>query len=312
MKILMHYRQDWHNEKGVPSYCQSFRNAFIELGHDVFPVGEGHSNQIPGSPYPIQGDQLDPNNYDMLLELDNGRNKQGSLGFGEYKEVKIPKAILFTDSHGQPDLHQKLARNYKHVFFAVWARRDLFTGHPSAHFLPNATDLQYFSTEITNHIPLKYDFGFFGSKTGLYRADKLIEFCIKNQWTYDVRQINSGQKPRFPFTAEAMGACKALFNRGQKHDLNLRVFESLVLGLPFICDYDPLNGMDIVFKDWIDYEEWKNVLCYEAYTFKGLEEAMKYTKENYKRACILAYSAANYIAKNHIITNRTKTILEIV
>jgi hypothetical protein len=299
----MHYRQDWHNEKGVPSYCQSFRNAFIELGHDVFPIGEGHSNQIPGSPYTIQGDQLDPNYFDILLELDNGRNKQDSLGFGEYKEVKIPKAVLFTDSHGQPDLHQKLARGYTHVFFAVWAKRDLFNTHKSAHWCPNATDPIWFPKAVCEPHHL---FGFFGSKGGLDRARPLQDVCSRRGWSCDIRQINGPWKPKFPYTAEEMGKCANLFNHGQKHDdPNLRVLESMAVGRPLITGMDDRSGLSKLFI------EGEHYLGYEAYTYKGLEEKMQYAVAHPGWCIDMANKAYNLVMEKHLVKNRAQQMIEV-
>lgn len=303
MKILLRYRRDIHQDKVVNSYCEVMRIALLEAGHDVFPIGEGHDFQIPGSPHPIVNDQLDPNYFDMLLELDNGRNSRGELGFGEYSEVKIPKAVWFIDSHGQPDLHQKLARSYTHVFFAVWARRDLFTSHLSAHWCPNATDVLAFPKAVCEPAHL---FGFFGSKGGLERAKPLRDIAAKRGWSCDVRQVNGPFKPKWPHTAEAMANCQVLFNHGQKHDgPNLRVMESMAVGRPLITDIDPQSGMAKLFV------EGEHYLGYEAYTHNGLESVMGESLKRTDLAAAMAQRAYELVTSKHLVKHRAAQMIEV-
>lgn len=303
MKILLHYRRDYHNGTLVPSYCESVRKALIDLGQDVYGIGEGQEFQIPGSPHTILNDQLNPDTFDMLLELDNGRNKKDSLGFNEYSTVKIPKAVWFIDSHGQPDLHSKLARGFTHVFYAVWSRRDLFASHPSAHWCPNATDAVWFPRAVGSPVQ---DFGFFGSKGGLSRAQPLLDVCSRRGWTADVRQINGPHKPKFPYTAVEMGKCANLFNHGQKHDgPNLRVMESMAVGRPLITDVDPKSGMDKLFV------EGEHYLGYEAYTYKGLEEKMEYAMAHPGWCLSMADKAYQLVLEKHQVKNRVEQMLEV-
>ena len=304
MKIALNYRRDIHDGKVVPSYSESVRRELVMRGHEVFPVGEGHDNQLPGSPYPIVHDQLSLKYFDFVLELDNGRNKAGSLGFGEYNPVSIPRAIWFIDSHGQPTLHKRLAKDYTHVFFAVWSKRDLFASHGSAHWCPNATDAIHFPRASAN-IPT-YDFGFFGSKGGLDRAKPLQEICERHGWSADVRQINGPFKPKWPFTAEAMWGCTTLFNHGQKHDgPNLRVMESMAVGRPLITDMDPQSGMSKLFV------EGEHYLGYESYTYKGLEEKMLYAKAHPGWCLRVANQAYDLVMAKHQIGNRVDQMLEV-
>ena len=304
MKILLRYRQDYHKDKWVPSYCDYMRRALLNLGHDVYPVGEGHNWQLPGSPHPIIHDQLNPDYFDLLLELDNGRNQKGELGFGEYSEIKIPKAVWFIDSHGQPDLHQTIARKYAHVFFAVYSRRDLFAKHPSAFWCPNATEPVAFPKALCEPA---CDFGFFGSKGGLARADALKAIAERRGWSTDIRQINGPFKPKWPYTAEAMGNCAALFNHGQKHDgPNLRVLESMAVGRPLITDVDDQSGMGQLFTAGEHY------LGYTAYSHDGLEEAMAECIKRPADAATMAQKAYELVMSRHLVKNRAEQIMEVV
>lgn len=303
MNILLHYRRDFHNDRLVPSYCESVLAALWAAGHSVVTCGEGHEYQLPGSPHPVIFDQLNPNYFDMLLELDNGRNKKGELGFEEYKENSLPKAVWFIDSHGQPDLHQSLARKYQHVFFAVWTRRDLFAGHPSAHWCPNATDPIWFPKAICEPSHL---FGFFGSKGGLERARSLQDIAARRGWSCDVRQVNGPHKTKWPFTAEAMGNCRVLFNHGQKHDgPNLRVLESMAVGRPLITDVDSQSGMDRLF------EQGQHYLGYEAYTYAGLESAMSEALMRTDLAEAMAQRAYDLVMSKHLVKHRVEQMLEV-
>lgn len=303
MKILLHYRRDFHNGQLVQTYAECVRCEFLEKGHEVFTIGEGHDYQIPGSPFPANFEILNTKHFDLLLELDNGRSPNGQFIYDRYDKVNVPRAVWFIDSHGQPDLHRRLAKGYDHVFFAVYNRRDLFANHKSAHWLPNATDPVAFA-RATN-IP-EIQFGFFGSKGGLDRAYNLRAIAEKHGFTYDIRQVNGAWKPRWPFTAEAMSNCQILFNHGQKHDgPNLRVMESMAVGRPLITDVDPLSGMDKLFV------EGRHYLGYEAYTFNGLEEKMLFAINNPDVCKQMADEAYNLVMSKHLITHRVDSMLEV-
>jgi hypothetical protein len=177
----------------------------------------------------------------------------------------------------------------------VWDKRDLFAKHPSAHFCPNFTDLRWFDG-------LKYkeeevfDFGFFGSKGGLERADHLVNLANNNGWTHDVRQVCPGHKHRWPFTAQAMAKCKNLFNHGQKHDLNLRIMESMAMLKPLICD----------FKSYTHY------MPYEYFKYEGLEKSMQWCMYNPIKAAQMAKRAYEEVTKKHLVEHRVHQILEII
>lgn len=306
MKIALSYRVDLYPEMEnlskrqmgrvplvpVETYARSVEHYLREAGHEVSNVFEDTSADLRG--------------YDAYIELDNGRDGKGELGFArrDLSRVVCPTAVWFVDSHGQPRLHRELAPRYKHVFFAVYARRDLFAGHRSAHWCPNATDLRFF---YPGSAAPTFDFGFFGSKNGLDRADALVQICQRRGWTADVRQIGgTGNKHRWPRTCEAMLNCATLFNRGQKHDINLRIFESMATGRPLICDVDPLNGMEKLFT------EGEHYLGYEAYTFKGLEERMLYAKENPEKCRAIADKARALVVSKHLVKHRVAQMLEVL
>jgi spore maturation protein CgeB len=245
------------------------------------------------------------------MELDNGRDGQGRLSFGQQFDrsdiqINIPKVVWFVDSHGQPDLHKSLSTHYDHVFFSVWDKRTLFAGHPSAHWCPNATDPEFFYPIVKGEP--EFDFGFFGSKTGLERSNPMIEICKKRGWTYDVRQVGGGiGKHKWPRTGEAMNNCRTLFNHGQKHDgPNLRVVESMAVGRPLITDIDPRSGMDRLF------EPTEHYLGYEAYSYKGLEEKMEFAMAHPGWCISMADNARKLVLAKHLIVHRVEQILEVL
>jgi hypothetical protein len=301
MKIIVNHRLNYHNGKPVETYSRSYIHYLKNIGHDVTEMGEG-----TGLPYLADVRQR---NYDLFLDIDSGRNSKGELCFIGDQINKIKKAVIFTDSHGHPSMHKRLASSYEHVFYAVWACRDLFVNHKSAHFLPNATDLRWFPRwDIDGDInwnPIT-DFGFFGSKGGLDRADRLKEICDKMRWSYDVRQLNNAFKQKWPYTALAMSNCKFLFNHGQKHDINLRIFESMAVGRPFICDYDKTSGIDKLFNPNVHF------VPYDSYTYNGLEDAMMWVTENRNDAVEMAKSAYNLIATKHTVEHRVQSMMEII
>lgn len=279
----------------VESYARSVDRALVSLGHETTNVYEREV-------------QWNPKDFDLYMELDNGRDNKGNLGFGrqvERTDMNILKAVWFVDSHGQPDLHKNIAGYYDHVFFAVWDKRELFAGHSSAHWCPNATDTSFFYPTVIGEP--EFDFGFFGSKTGLERSDPMIEICKKRGWTYDVRQVGGGPgKHKWPKTCEAMNNCRTLFNHGQKHDApNLRVLESMAVGRPLITDVDPRSGMERLFK------RSEHFLAYEAYTYGGLERSMEFAKTHPGWCIAMANCARELVLEKHLIKHRVEQMLEV-
>jgi len=302
LKIIVAYRRDIHKGIEVPCYANSYVREFKALGHEVLTLGENQD-------VPLDKLQtVDLGRWDLVLDIDNGRNPDGNLPFIGHCFVEkgpkwaIPTAVVFTDSHGQSTLHHRLSPYYTHVFYAVWSRRDLFAKHKSAHWLPNATDLSWFSPGME---PVNYQFGFFGSKYGLDRADPMVEICKRRGWSYDVRQVAKTYRSKWPETANAMGRCQNLFNRGQKHDINLRVFESMAVGRPLICDLDPSSGLDKLFtagKHYISYNT----------DYTELEGAMEWVIDNPKDVILMAKAAYKEVSEKHLIRNRVQQILEVV
>ena len=286
-----------YKDQLVQSYAQSVVREIKALGHEVTEIGPGTEWQH----------DFDFTSFDLVVDLDCGRNPHtGELNFRFHNTPSpIPSVVWFIDSHGNPTLHHRLARQYDHVFFAVWDKRDLFASHKSAHWCPNATDATWFNSSFQSTHP-SYDFGFFGSKMGLIRADPMKDICARHEWPCDVRQISTVNKHRWPYTAQAMGNCKALFNRGQKHDgPNLRVVESMAMGLPLISDQDPRSGMDKLFTPWEHYYP------YDFSNYEGLEHLMKLVKTDYKKALNIGEAAMQEVHAKHLIKNRVQQMLEV-
>jgi len=294
MKIMVTRRWIYYKNKPVETYSSSMIRVLREMGHKVV--------DLPKNPY------CEYNDIDLLIDIDCGRDENGKLVWqGELGKIPIPSAVMFIDSHGYPDIHRRMAKNYDHIFFAVWDKRDLFTDHTSAHWCPNFTDDKWFdATKYTPVVPI-YDFGFFGSKGGLSRAEPMIKIASKMGYTATARQIAIGSKHRWPATAEAMNECEHLFNHGQKHDgPNLRVMESMLMHRPLITDSDPRSGMDKLFEAYTHY------IPYEAYSYRGLEEAMKWVFDHPDEAANIADNAYRLVKEKHLVKNRLEQILEVV
>ncbi len=301
MNVLLGYRKDVRGGRPIETYARTFHRELLKRGHSVIPFGRGHKYEsLEKIRNTIVG-------YDYLIELDCGRDQEGRLGFQKPEvKIKVPSAVLLIDSHGYPKLHRRISRHYKHVFFAVWSQRDLFTNHPSAHWCPNATDLSWFGWPNFEGVEIKHDFGFFGSKGGLHRADPLVAACNKNGWTYDVRQIGKAFRHKWPQTGEAMAACRFLFNHGQKHDgPNLRVMESMAMKRPLLTDIDPRDGMSKLFTEGLHY------IGYESYTYRDLEEKMKWCVDNPDKAFEIANNAYEVVRDNHTVGHRVEQVLEV-
>lgn len=299
MRIAVVFRQDVRNELPVACYARTYAQAFHTMGHDVNCVGEGHRiatlNDLEEKP-------------DLIVEIENGRNAEGQLVF-QVPQLDWPAipttAVVLIDSHGHADLHQALARSYEHVFFAVYARRDLFAKHPSAHWCPNATDLAFFNPWTEPSGP-EVDYGFFGSKMGLERANDMIHICQQKGWSYDVREVVKARRHRWPATAQAMASCNHLFNMGQKHDgPNQRVMESMAMCRPLITDLDETDGMSKLFKDGEHFVGFHKGIP------GSLEEAMEYVRDPLF-SLPMARTAFKEVHDKHLVGNRAQQILEVV
>lgn len=297
MRIMVAHRAEHYQGDKVQTYSHSMVRALRDLGHDVMEVPKGRLKNEDAY-----------NRVDLLLDIECGRDSEGSLGWHcEAKKVPCKSVVYFIDSHGHPTNHKRASVNYDHVFFAVWAKRDLFAKHPSAHWCPNFTDIRWFDGEKYEDIKPKYDFGFFGSKGGLERARPLKDLCKLHGWERHVGQICPGGKHQWPATPVAMAGCRFLFNHQQKHDgPNLRVMESMAMKRPLICDRDPISGLDKLFQANVHY------IPYESYTYLGLEDAMKWCMENPKKAQTIAEVAYQRVKKSHLVEHRIQQIMEVV
>ena len=297
MNICLAYRTDVSSGRLVDCYASSVARELRALGHNLLEVGEGH---------PISSlEDLDPYSFDFLLEIENGRNDKGDLFFQQGKYMwRIPSAVWLIDSHGQPDLHKAVSKRYSHVFFAVWNRRDLYAEHKSAHWCPNSTDLKWFGYENFKDVSVIHDFGFFGSKTGIDRADGLRDACVKNNWSFDIRQVTKPRRHKWPSCGRAMSGCKILFNKGQKHDgPNQRVLESMAVFRPLLCDRDPKSGLEKLFV------EGRHFIGYN-HDESDLEEKCKWIVDNYDKSLAIADEAYFEASTKHTIANRVNQILE--
>lgn len=297
MRILFAHRTSVVNDRPVETYSRSMVRELRSLGHEVIECGKNPLNKIGCY-----------KRYDLLIDVDCGRDSKGELHWhGEKNKPPVTSVVWLIDSHGWPDMHRRLSKNYDHVFFAVWDKRDLFSTHSSAHWCPNATDLRWFGRDHFTSIKPVHDFGFFGSKGGLDRAIPLTEESKKRDYSVTVRQVAAGGKHRWPFTGQVMSACRNLFNHGQKHDgPNLRVMESMAIGRPLISDQDPRSGMDKLFTPWLHY------IPYEAYTYKGLDTAMEFCYHEAEKAKIIAENAYIEVKEKHLIKHRINQLLEVI
>jgi hypothetical protein len=300
MNIGLGYRRDFRAGRWVDTYATAVHEELKLRGHNIIPIGEGHDLKTP--------DDLDTSKLTFHLDLDNGRNSKGELSFfrPDYN-FRCPTGVWFIDSHGNPTLHHRAARYYTHVFFAVWAKREIFQNHKSVHWCPNATDSRWFSFKCFPDIEPTFDFGFFGSRGGLDRANPLKNICHDRGWSCDIRQVAKPFRHKFPQTGAAMAACRNLFNHGQKHDPpNLRVMESMLMNRPLLTDTDPRSGISKLFTDGYHY------IGYESYTHADLEEKMEWVIDHPEEAKEIAYNGYQEVRDNHTISNRVEQILGVI
>lgn len=302
LKILVTYRQDIWNNQIVEKYARSVCKEILALGHQVKEAGPGHIKEnFVNIPFET---------YDHIIELETGRDDKGEFSYlvpkSKDRKVKLPKtSVYFIDSHGHPSLHKRYAEYYDNVFFAVWSRRDLFAKHPSAHFLPNATDFTWFGYENFLNLQKQYHWGFFGSKGGLHRADILKAACEKYELSYRICQINRPQRHMWPATGMAMAECHYLFNHGQKHDINQRIFESMAARRPLLNDVDSTSGIEKLFtegKHFIGYTDAKG----------DFEEKFKWVIEHPVEVAEIAKSAYFLCKQKHQVKHRVKRMLDVI
>ncbi len=133
--IILGCRRD-SDKRGNPiiTYSDSTHRALIDLGHSVTLMGEGH-------PYKTFSDMSNSflDRQALFIDLDCGRNEKGDLSF-QSEKAPIPSAVRYIDTHGHASLHKRLGKNYDHIFFAVWDKRDIFTQHLSVHWCPHSND----------------------------------------------------------------------------------------------------------------------------------------------------------------------------
>jgi len=297
MKIAFaHYRFHYEGRE-VATYGKCMVRELRARGHEV--------TEIPKTRFK---DDNQYKQFDLLIDVDSGRDMNGDYGWHLHDApVPIPSVAFFIDTHGKTDLHARISRRADHVFFAVWDKRNVFADHDSAHWCPNFTDLEFFDREQHKEAVPKFNFGFFGSKGGLDRADPMIALAQKYNWTYDVRQISIKGKHQWPRTAEAMANCKVLWNHGQKHDdPNLRVLESMAMGRVLINPQDDRSGIGYLFEPWIDY------LPYVPYTCEELFERMKFAINRLDACAKIAENAYQKVIHNHLTKHRIKQIMEVV
>jgi len=302
MKFLVAHNGRMFGNEPIETYARSMIRVLREKGHEV----------VETVKKPLFNVEV-YRSVDYLLDIDCGRDERGLLRWhAEHMKPPCKSIVYFIDSHGYPDDHKRLAPRYDHVFFAVWNRRDLFAKHPSAHWSPNFTDKKWFDKENLKHVQVHYDFGFFGSKGGLDRAYPMRDIAESMGCTYRIAQVRKPEKPRWPYTAEAMRECNYLFNHGQKHDgPNLRVMESMMVGRPLITDVDATDGMGKLFtpyKHFVPYGEFKD----GKYSHEGLKEAMLFCRNNPVSAGIIANNAYQEVKSHHLVENRIDQILEVV
>lgn len=299
MNIVLCYRMDIRNGQKVECYPKSFQRVLEAKGHNIVTVGEGHSFTTL--------ENLKQKDYDLLIEIENGRNANGELVFQQsnYK-WSIPSAVWLIDSHGHPNLHKFVSSAYTYVFFAVWIQRDLFKDHPKAFWLPNSTDLKWFGRDNFVDIEPQYDFVFVGSKLGLARADKLVQVCKKRNWSCFVGEVTKPGRQKWPSCGKKMAEGLNLYNFGQKNDSpNLRVLESMAVGKPLLTDLSLIDGMSKLFEDGKHFFGYKR-------DWSNLEEIMEYVLQNPQKAKSIADRAYFEIKENHLIQNRVDTILNII
>lgn len=302
-KILLAYRVEWGAKRTpIETYSRSFHRELENLGHEVTPVGEGH---------PLKGlwetSELVVKQHDLFIDLDCGRNSHGELHFQCQKEkAKIPSAVWFVDSHGYPSLHRRSSKNYDHVFFAVWDKRDLFDKHPSTEWCPNSSDIRWFNylDHASVYVKPKFHIGFFGTKGGLDRADPLRNVIARHSdLNCDIREVGRQGKPRWPRTAEAMCNCMLLYNVGQKHDgPNQRVIESMLCRRPLINKRDKRDGMGKLFEEGEHYLGWES----ESELFNQID----WCRRNSELSKSMADRAYKEARAKHQIKNRVELILE--
>jgi spore maturation protein CgeB len=298
MKILL-IKHLWNYEgQPIATYASSLSKAFTEAGHEVTEIDKQ-----------LILEDNEYKKYDLLFDIDCGKDMTGEHKFHLWKpkiQSLIKTAFFAIDSHGNADLHEKLARFSDHVFFAVWDKRDLFADHPSATWTPSFTDLEHFDGE--KYVAEKtFDFGFFGSRHGQDRAAPMVDICKQNSWSYDVDEVGRKGKHTWPRTAQRMAACRVGFNHGQKHDgPNLRIMETMAMKLPLICDLDPRDGKGFLF------EPWQHYIPYTAYTYEGLEDRMQWCMKNPDKAAKIAAQGYKEVCNNHLAEHRVNTILEVI
>lgn len=161
--------------------------------------------------------------------------------------VHNPKSI---NVYYEIDNHINLGRdrNLYNLVDILYIAQPYFSGlydHPGLGILPLA-----FDPDIHRQYPDEpkiYDVGMIGNATYPER-EHLLDAIAKKYML-----LRGRCEPGEPY-ARKLSQCKVLFNCSLDHDINMRFFESLGFGVPFITDR--LVEQDIFKKDGIFFEDY--------------------------------------------------------
>ncbi len=155
------------------------------------------------------------------------------------KDLPIPTAGYFIDTHLHKSIHLDLAKNFDYVFLAQREYVPEFRqrGMEKTFWLPLAGDPEIhkkFSNEK------KHDIGFVGSLVFNKRREKLIE-VLKNKFNFYY------ERSFWTDMAKTLGESKIVFNNAVNNDLNMRVFETLSIGSFLLTDLPKNSGQNELF-----------------------------------------------------------------
>lgn len=277
MKILIIQENGRHEISRHLRECNSMQRAIIACGEDCDVWGLGHINYK---------DQIDFNNYDVIINLEN----YDTGWMPDLSSVIKPLKFLWSI-----DAHVRGYDYYRDVFikgkynYILQATKD-FCDKDSLWF-PNCYDDEYLTPQ---DIQKKYFVGFCGNYVNRKPYFDYLSSKINFKLDIDVRGSEM---------VRAINSYKIHFNKNISNDINYRNFETLGCKTALLTDYSPQ------YKE-LGFIDGENIFLY-----KNINDALDILNElKNKEELIVSIAEKGYklVKQKHTFACRAKSLIKFI
>lgn len=211
------------------------------------------------------------------------------------KDLNIPTACYFVDSHLNLPMHLEWGKNFDFVFIAQreYIPEFIKAGIQNVFWLPLACDKELLKS---NGEQKTHNLGFVGSISGNKRRELLLAQLIKNFNLYYERCF-------WDEMARVFAESKIVFNNAVKDDLNMRVFEVMSTGSFLLTDFAKNSGQEELFvrnEDLAVYED------------SFISNTAQFYLENDELREIIAKRGMELVHNAHTYFHRAEELLNVV